>query len=59
VTDLDAVRDQIGVTRDAMQFVRTSIEDGLSIEETARSGQDRFAPQWTAFFYQLFTQTGD
>mgnify|MGYP000846254195 CR=1 FL=1 len=58
-TDLDAVRDQIGVTRDAIRFVRASIEDGLTIEETARSGQDRFAPQWTAFFYQLFKQPRD
>jgi glyoxylase-like metal-dependent hydrolase (beta-lactamase superfamily II) len=58
VTDLSAVRAQIGVTRDAMRFVRSSIGGGLTIEETARAGQDRFPPQWTAFFYQLFTQSG-
>ena len=58
ITDLSAVRAQIGVTRDAMRFVRSSIGDGRTIEETARAGQDRFPPQWTAFFYQLFTQRG-
>lgn len=59
VTDLEAVRAQIRVTRDAMRFVRSSIVEGWSIEETARAGQDRFPVQWTAFFYQLFTQPGD
>lgn len=58
VTDLAAVRAQIAVTRDAMTFVRGAIADGRTIEETAEEGSDRFAPQWTAFFYQLFTQPG-
>lgn len=58
VTGLEAVRAQIRVTRAAMAFVRGSIEEGMSIEETARVGQDRFPAQWTAFFYQLFTQPG-
>lgn len=58
VADLVAVRGQIAVTRDAMRFVRSSISEGRTIEETARAGQDRFPPQWTAFFYQLFTQPG-
>lgn len=58
VADLAAVRAQIAVTRDAMRFVRSAISDGRTIEETARAGQDRFPPQWTAFFYQLFSQPG-
>jgi hypothetical protein len=30
------------------------MEDGLSIEQTAEQGADRFPPQWVAFFYGLF-----
>ena len=58
VTGLGAVRAQIRVTRAAMAFVRGSIDDGMSIQETVQVGQDRFPAQWTAFFYQLFTQPG-
>ena len=58
VTGLGAVRAQIRVTRAAMAFVRGSIDEGMSIQETAQVGQNRFPAQWTAFFYQLFTQPG-
>jgi cyclase len=54
VADLAAVRDQLEVTRACMAFVRASLEQGLSIEETAERGMDRFPPQWVAFFYALF-----
>ena len=57
-TDLSAVRRQIGVSREAMKFVRSSIAEGLTIEATAEQGSDRFAPQWVAFFYQLLSQPG-
>jgi cyclase len=54
VAELAAVRAQIEVTRACMAFVRASLEEGLSIEETAEQGVDRFPPQWVAFFYALF-----
>jgi glyoxylase-like metal-dependent hydrolase (beta-lactamase superfamily II) len=56
--DLAAVRAQIEVTRAAMRFVRTSIGEGLDLEATAARGADRFPPQWIAFFYGVFTQSG-
>ncbi len=56
LTDLDAVRAQIEVSREAMAFVRASMANELSIEETAEQGADRFPPQWVGFFYRLFNQ---
>ena len=56
VTGLKAVREQIRVTREAIAFVSDAISSGMSIEETARAGQDRFPFQWTTFFYQVLMQ---
>ena len=56
VTGLKAVREQIRVTREAIAFVSDAIRSGMSIEETARAGQDRFPLQWTTFFYQVLMQ---
>jgi hypothetical protein len=56
VTGLKAVREQIRVTREAIAFVSDAISSGMSIEETARAGQDRFPLQWTTFFYQVLMQ---
>ena len=53
VADLAAVRAQIEVTRACMAYVRVSLDDGLTIEQTAEQGVDRFPAQWVAFFYQL------
>ena len=54
IGDLAAVRAQIEVSRACMAFVRGAMEDGLTIEQTAEQGVDRFPPQWVAFFYGLF-----
>ena len=56
VTGLKAVREQIRVTREAIAFVSDAISSGMSIEETARAGQDRFPFEWTTFFYQVLMQ---
>lgn len=56
IADVAAVRAQIETSRACMDFVRESIEEGLSIEATAEKGMDRFPPQWIAFFYGSFTQ---
>lgn len=56
VADVAAVRAQVEVTRACMEFVRDAIAEGLGIEATAEKGMDRFPPQWTAFFYGVFTQ---
>ena len=56
VTGIRAVREQIQATRAAIAFVSEAISSGMSIEQTARSGQDRFPVQWTTFFYQLLMQ---
>jgi len=53
VADLAAVRTQIEVSRACMTYVRESLEKGLTIEQTAEQGVDRFPVQWVAFFYQL------
>lgn len=51
-----AVRRQIETTRAAMAWVREAIDEGLSLEETAERGSDRFPPQWLGLFYRLFTE---
>ena len=51
---LDAVRAQIEVSRACMALVRTALEDGLTVEQTAERGAD-FPPQWVAFFYRLLS----
>ena len=56
--DLAAVREQIAQSRACMTFVRESIVEGLTIEETAQRGLGRFPAQWVAFFHQLFTRAG-
>ena len=57
-TDLSAVRDQIAESRACMVFVRASIAEGLTVEETAERAGGRFAPQWVAFFYRALTRPG-
>lgn len=56
--DLAAVRAQIDETRACMALVREALAEGLSLEEAAEHGADRFPPQWIAFFYRLFTRNG-
>lgn len=51
---IDDVRGQIEVTRSCMALVRSALEEGLSVEETAARGEARYPPQWIGFFYQLF-----
>jgi hypothetical protein len=41
-----------------MALVREALADGLTLEETAQRGADRFAPQWIAFFYRSFAGPG-
>lgn len=55
-TDLAAVREQVAVSRAAMAFVREALAEGLSIDEAAERGGDRFPPQWVGFFYRLFSE---
>ena len=55
-TDLSAVRDQIAESRACMVFVRASIAEGLTVEETAERAGGRFAPQWVAFFYRALKE---
>lgn len=55
-TDLAAVREQVGASRAAVAFTREALEAGLSLEEAAEQGSDRFPPQWVGFFYRLFSQ---
>jgi glyoxylase-like metal-dependent hydrolase (beta-lactamase superfamily II) len=57
-TDLAAVRTQIEASRACMALVRAALEEGLTVEATAERAQGRFAPQWVAFFYRLFS-SGD
>jgi glyoxylase-like metal-dependent hydrolase (beta-lactamase superfamily II) len=50
--DLAAVRAQIVESRACIALVRAALADGLTLEETAQRGADRFAPQWIAFFHR-------
>ena len=52
--DLDAVRAQIEASRTCMAVVRTALEEGLTIEQTAERGAD-FPPQWIAVFYRVLS----
>ena len=52
--DLDAVRAQIEAPRTCMAAVRTALEEGLTIEQTAERGAD-FPPQWVAFSYRMLS----
>lgn len=56
VGDVAAVRAQIDVSRACMSFVRESLGDGLSLEQTARAGMERFPLQWIAFFYGVLSR---
>ena len=55
-TDLEAVREQVAVSRAAMAFTREALAAGLVLEEAAERAGDRFPPQWVGFFYRLFSQ---
>lgn len=55
VTDLAAVRGQISASRACMAYVESAIAEGLTIEQTAEQGRDRFPVQWIAFFYGYFS----
>lgn len=54
-TDLAAVRAQIEASRACMALVREALAEGLTVEATAERAAGRFAPQWVAFFYRLFS----
>jgi glyoxylase-like metal-dependent hydrolase (beta-lactamase superfamily II) len=54
-TDVAAVRAQIATSRACMAFVEGAVSEGLSIEETAEQGSDRFPVAWIAFFYGYFS----
>jgi glyoxylase-like metal-dependent hydrolase (beta-lactamase superfamily II) len=54
-TDLSAVRAQIEASRACMAYVEGALAEGLTIEETAEQGSDRFPVPWIAFFYGYFS----
>lgn len=54
--EVEAVRAQIHTSREAMTFVREAVDEGLSVEEAAEAGADRFPPQWIGFFYRLLRE---
>jgi hypothetical protein len=56
--DLAAVRAQIVESRACIALVRAALADGLTLEETAQRGADRFAPQWIAFFHRSLAGQG-
>jgi len=56
--DVDAVRAQIEVSRACMAYVSEAVDRGLTIEETAEQGADRFPVPWIAFFFGWFSSQG-
>ena len=58
VTDLAAVRAQIEVSRACMAYAESAFADGLTIEQAAEQGSDRFPVAWIAFFYGYFASQG-
>ena len=58
VTDLAAVRAQIEMSRACMAYVQGAFSEGLTIEQTAEQGSDRFPVAWIAFFYGYFAAQG-
>ena len=59
VTDLASVRAQIEMSRACMAYVQGAFSDGLTIEETAQQGSDRFPVPWIAFFYGYFAANAE
>ena len=57
-TDLGAVRAQIETSRACLAFVESAIADGLTIEQTAERGAERFPVAWIAFFYGYLSREG-
>jgi hypothetical protein len=56
--DLAAVRVQIEASRACMAFAERSFREGLTLEQTAEAGSDRFPVPWIAFFYGYFAANG-
>ncbi len=56
--DLAAVRVQIEASRACMAFAERSFREGLTLEQTAEAGSDRFPVPWIAFFYGYFASNG-
>ena len=51
VTDLAAVRAQIEMSRACLAYAEDAVARGLTIEQAAEQGSDRFPVAWIAFFF--------
>jgi glyoxylase-like metal-dependent hydrolase (beta-lactamase superfamily II) len=58
VADLSAVRAQIATSRACLAFAEQAFRDGLTLEEAAEAGGDRFPVPWIAFFYGYYASNG-
>ncbi len=53
-TRLEALHTQIRETRACMRLARSSLAEGMTVEETVEAAGDRFPPQWVSYFYRQF-----
>jgi glyoxylase-like metal-dependent hydrolase (beta-lactamase superfamily II) len=57
--DLAAVRAQIAASRACMAFAEGAVRDGLTLEEAAEQGRERFPVAWIAFFYGYYASKAE